>query len=836
MDQEYLSNIVESSYIDEGLGSRIISRGMSAAKRFGGMTGAAVQNPAYTKVESLWYGFVQNVASLLDRFVKREANRLKASKPSLTPEQLEQVKELEELQSMLTPSYLGVYQWNTITSPSNKSRTFYELAKEGYVTQTLAGGSGNPAENIISVYRNDIIRAFNKFVGDAMKVTGTNKDYVLKIVSDMDRKWATILNKVKQVSSPKTLPDTAMAAGATPTGKDIGPDPTQPPSQVPPTIPPPSTPKTPTGGTGGEAGTPSFGGKISPQANDQVKVMNKIVDIIIDTVQSDPNSQKFMSKDVELPSDWEAPPLTKKTNEAEEPEQSMGSDKEEGGDDFVDVPGEFLYNFHGRWRKRHSFAIEMKPSKNVDPNVTLSNGKTKNLKVIWSCQQHNNEIYVKSMDVTKQTTPDGKETVKPASKTSTDLIFSFTDNKVEPRDKDNQAAASGNFAKVIWKIAYPMDDDFFAKADPKLVNELTSKSNALFRALYAVVYRKAMEFKPKKSLSNLFPLEMSDDGSKVILNLGQGKSANLSFKEIEHHLKDHGDPQHETWVQSLNAIGFFDKHPDFIDFATPLPKDASKEIPPTHTAKAAPGTPSMVAPDIKNPKPGDKFIVSAPGKEEFEITISNVNGDEIGIELDNYDQKQTTNKSDWNDYVEKGYIKPNPGSETGTPPEKAQTSTPVSNEPEPAKVSTEPTAPVSTAGKQENELLNPKPGQQVVVGIRDFQITSVTPNNVHLKQIDGNKEYDLDMEGYKAAVEMGKIKSKSDSHPKPEVAPAKAELPVVDKAKKTITWKGKTYKFGQNMPSNVYPLLKQMGIDMTQWKKKPMKEWLINPYQKVNLI
>jgi hypothetical protein len=158
----------------------------------------------------------------------------------------------------------------------------------------------------------------------------------------------------------------------------------------------------------------------------------------------------------------------------------------EGGEDEIpdfeddDQSVGFLYKFHSRYRKQRTFNISIVP-KNVSREITLPNGEVKFVDILWENREHKNTIWIKHFDKGA----DGK--LSKSSKNS--KVFTFFDDEVNPR---TDAGKSFTIEK-IYKAANPSKDPF-SIANKQLVGQLKGKEQMLFRCLYAVVYRKSMEF------------------------------------------------------------------------------------------------------------------------------------------------------------------------------------------------------------------------------------------------------------------------------------------------------------------------------------------------------
>src|SRR6185503_784751 len=199
--------------------------------------------------------------------------------------------------------------------------------------------------------------------------------------------------------------------------------------------------------------------------NDFARIVERVIDIIIDTVKWDSDrAEIFLSDDPtkqrSLPTNWEQPSITKDVTEARTPDTDEGDEpnrkpssqsnlvdkeKSDADDDEPEMPGEFLYNFHSKYDKQRNFSIEMEPSNNKLKLVNIENASTlKKIDVIWNNKQHENNIYVKHVNVRIEKIPDDKGTIQdvptplPGRIPENVLIFRFWDDQVNLRNPQSK--------------------------------------------------------------------------------------------------------------------------------------------------------------------------------------------------------------------------------------------------------------------------------------------------------------------------------------------------------------------------------------------------------------
>lgn len=504
----------------------------NAVQGFSAMAGNTIRPEDSTKILSLWK-VCQDKISKLAQDWKEISGMLKyRSGSKMTPKQKRGVANWDTIANKFVPSarmgavvnppkrddakFFGQGVARSTTDTLNSPPVNENIVAEGMWTRPLSilwALRSNDIDKILAAYQLELKKAYDSFLTDAVKIAKIPADSVTKIMAtigdvSVKEKFKLIRGKLGLTAKKKsgTVPP-SIPSGATPTVQSTSPSlpshsvgvapsgaippkilpPTQPPLAATTTPPPsPSTNPTSTAKNGGSGGTletdPS-------KATAFVGIMNRVVDIMIDTVKSDKDeSAPFMGKDEKgdfkkgMPTTWNDPsPTTKAVSEADSPTPNPDAEK------FEAAPGKFLYNFHGYYDKARTFNITMEP-KTVSSEIDVG-GKKKHMEVMWHNEKHLNEIWVKCFDLTSS--PDG--TTKKSAASENVKMFQFMDHDVNPR-----TPAGKQFSiEKIFKSAQPSKDPF-KMADPAVLQQLMSKSQELLRACYATVYRKAMEFKAKK--------------------------------------------------------------------------------------------------------------------------------------------------------------------------------------------------------------------------------------------------------------------------------------------------------------------------------------------------
>lgn len=552
MDKDYLQNIANSPHVDEGLGDRILSRGTSGAQRLAAMTGGDFNDLNYTKIKSLFEGLVKKLSKTLEEFADGPhsiANRLEQMRPQITPQHQQAIQELRDLYDLLVPPYLRVHQVkNSVLEPRSSRSNLTELLSEGIFTRDMSLSSAlqsNDATKILNAYFTLIKNQFSAFVRDAMKVTGTPKDYVKRVVGNLNQKWPTIWQKLDQISgTPPVL--TVQQQQQQATGA----------AQPQPSVATATKPKPATSAQQGNK-------------DDFALVVDRVIDIIIQAVKSDTErSDSFFSK--ELPKDFEAPAITKEDidDPAEDGDEEFHKKKGKTPVDPAEEPvdaepdpeeedpntSEFLYNFHAKYDKYPGkFAIDVEPTdKNLEIVQLKGTGKTKMLNVIWSSKQKENEIYVKHIDVEIEQDAEGSH-YKTTGNPEHVMLFKFYDHQVNPRHPLSKSFSLVN----MLKQANPSGAELFEAADKSIKATIASKDDAFRRALYATTSRKFMEFK-RKLVSLTF-----DENGEVFKKTRSGLVP-VPKDKLMAYLNSKDPKERERWKNSLEKIKYFEKFPNLL--------------------------------------------------------------------------------------------------------------------------------------------------------------------------------------------------------------------------------------------------------------------------------
>lgn len=674
MDQEYLQNMMGSPYVNEGAFGQLKAKAAQAMGAAGTMAGHQIQNPNETKLRSLWDGFLSSLKKAMKDWESQVAPMFDEQVP--LNEKQQQVKdsmdELARLLSSVGPQKIGtasddftapgvrtqrrnpntfvkgsVYNRST-TSP--KSSKLTELIDEGFwdaakrdVGLNKSLGSNDPS-TILDSYKNHILSLFRNFMKDAVKSTKMTAQQIYSMLAKMQpaqQGWQAAGNMQKVVQQLTTLqsigdikgvgaPPQIPGAGTPPaisqqSPKTVHPSPA--PTQKPPAVPvsqpvgqAPSGITTPPAG-GSSGGVAGGSGEIPPQ--DLPFIILKAIKIAIDTVQSDAgHAGKYFSVS-ELPKDFGGPSLTKEIVAG--PKPKSGNTGEEDAEETPEVPGEFLYNFHSKYRKtpQASFSIQMKPV-HESPKIE---GTPYEVEVFWQNESHKNKIWAVAENQGKKSKPI--------------LLMQFFDNEVNSKSGATTPGDVNFFSieKVLQAAtpnANPLDPDpknrgLLSSATNETKAEIKKLEPLFLRALMATTGRKVMEWKAKSK--KVFPITYNEKGD-VTYTDKNGNPKELKKAEINDLLNNSDYVTSEKWTETLDHYDYFNgpnasmkpkdpsESPAFQEVVTKMMQAGADEP----TAKKLVATAWMT---ITQDKPKDKitaeeliFLASGKGKIYFDFEMA----------------------------------------------------------------------------------------------------------------------------------------------------------------------------------------------------------------------
>ena len=611
MSNEYIQNMMGSPYIDEASFGPLKSKMAQGFQNIGAVMGGGIELKAATKIRPQWEDFYNSLYNIMYDWVKEGEPSITVRRkagiedPNKTPEYKQVIDALNSLADSVQHPYSGemlktihgtgvtnypkqkpvygkgkaIHTYDSSQDPKNQpiAKThspmgLKDLAKESARSalkrQFTGGGGVNKAlwnqdvGAVLNSYKNQVIKLYNNFLKYAVKATGNSKQNVIQVVKKMLPKpkagfipsgnMENVINNVtnleliadvpttKKPIAPVTpvpvTPVTAPAAPTTPTASTTAP------SNV------PSAGNTGMGGTTLDAGV---GNNVIDKNPDKVAlIIERVIDIIISAVQQDEaRSEIYFSKDP-LPKEWdqslqedyEDDPINEDEDEDELGKRATAIGKKE--QDHTEYPGKFLYNFHSRFDKQRKFSIEIPPYPPILSTIELDPSDTRTLKVVWHNVSARNDILV-------------TETKNGQSKIS--RIFRFFNQDVIP-----QSEAGKNFnIEELLNDANPRYVPLLKKANPAILTKIKDKTDTIDsvfgRALFAVVSRKAKEFKSKKNKDGTLNLEINSDGS--VVDNSSAKPKTYDVIEVKRMIYSGDSTTRKLWNKSLEELGYFERYP-----------------------------------------------------------------------------------------------------------------------------------------------------------------------------------------------------------------------------------------------------------------------------------
>lgn len=344
MDLEYLEHVKGSPYITEGIWDQFKAKAAQQMGAFGAMAGHQIQDPAETKLRSLWEGFLKSLKSTMKDWETQVSPMLTSNvELDANGQQIKSILDsLARVMIPMDPHKIGKYydDYNvgggrTVRNDPNsyskesaylthvplksltpKDQQDYNI-EEGFwdaanrdVKLNKALGSNDPAK-ILNAYKNYILSLFNGFMKDAIKATRLSAQQIYQKLAKIQPSkmgWQATGNMGKIVQNLQKLQRVEDVVVKAPAGA-------QPPviknpsasTQSQPPVSQQADPSTQTsgtqqqspttvpqtqGGSGGSGGAGEIGGgdqdeKIQLNPDELSHIILKAIQIIIDAVKED---------------------------------------------------------------------------------------------------------------------------------------------------------------------------------------------------------------------------------------------------------------------------------------------------------------------------------------------------------------------------------------------------------------------------------------------------------------------------------------------------------------------------------------------------------------------
>jgi len=570
--------------------------------------------------------------------------------PPATQQQLQMLEAMKELYDAVTgnvaigntlqqvknPSYnlksMAAYQKGSQNAPSQPSPTSTKLSEifnesmwdatrriftPGGISLSKAIASRDP-DTILNAYKNAIKQIYDKFAADAVKLgipasmlsTTVKRIYPARIYKD-------ILEKIEKINNFEILG----AKGSEEKSKPEEPKPEEPK--------PEEKDDDKSGGekegssgkvsnvfsggasVGAGGGLPGGNAKIrDPQISslDMPYIIERAVEIVIDVVKADkarskpffdrPLPQSPLEKFSLRSSPSNVNPESNKLSEIiKENEQLYGytkgkqKNRRKNPDSPIhNVPFEFLQNFRSAFRKSNTFSVEMVPYEaSLSEPIYLPNSSKimkKEIKIkmdiFWNCDNYVNRIQANFTNLnSKQKT--------------TNTLMIFFDHEVsaqmgaqrdDSNDPENPTIGKFSVQKAVSKVNAEWMEKMPGDVDARIAN----MEDAFFRALYATVYRKSMEWKSggegtldyqKMSNGSVRILKFKNDGSL------DGPEQIFTIDQIKQILNGKNIKEKNRWIDILKYLKYTEE-----ELGMPIPKP--EDVPTKGTPEETENTPEIL--------------------------------------------------------------------------------------------------------------------------------------------------------------------------------------------------------------------------------------------------
>lgn len=593
MDNDYLHNIIGSPYVNEGSLSRLKAVSAQGLQNLRAMGGQGIESPQSTKIKSLWTGFYNSLHNIVKDWAEQGKPNIDTRAKTgitLTPEHKEVISMLNSLVDAVQHPITTQMGKNIYTPEKYLNRPIYRggkystslkgMVNESYwdaIKRQFTGGSkinkamsSQDPGNIINAYKNKIVSLYNKFIEDAVKMLKIPKNSIIQIAKKINPKPKSTIGKTPYVPSGnienvidkieqlESTPDIQVKPETTP--GQLSPTPGNIPVQTPPTL---STQPKQTGIKNepeGEINGEDDSEKIA--AIDFPDIVLRTMEIVINAVESDVSHSEPFFVTQKLPTSYHQGLIIKEATDPNIPSTPTPKTvaKPEKAplkpDEAEEVEGEFVYNLRGYLRKGNNFSIQVKPINKSLETLKLPSGGTYKIEVWWNNEDTINTLIALLI-------PSGGGNTTQAS------IMEFSDHQVSSYLGATPGSGSPNEFSVskIVKQAHEFDeDDKLNPSDKSVLNAVTPTLNNIeklqdkfWRSLWAVSYRKSMEWKPKKKGSESLTFNAAT-GDVTIIRKG-AKVETIPQNEVKSLVNSTDKKLSEKWVNSLDHYGYFEYFP-----------------------------------------------------------------------------------------------------------------------------------------------------------------------------------------------------------------------------------------------------------------------------------
>lgn len=573
MDNEYIENIVGSPFVNE--------RGWDQfkAQMAPRVNWRSKESPEILQIKSLWKGFSRKLLNISQGVMQN------TDYTNITPEQ-----------KTLADQFLSLYR--TIHAIEYKEKYSPEIS----LKEILGGQDPSQKSKNYNQFLDDskkkIIAAYNEFISNVSKVTGRTREKVVKFVSEISpQKYAKIIQKIQGFFSTPDLVPPVPGTPSPPLFKPstVGSTPVTPPGAAAGGIvtPTPSTTIQPSSATGSEEVSPSPATLFAELVNYVVEKITKLIESdathynapetknrsrTLKAAAAAESAAKAAAKAAAAKTVTTTPATTSTPKSLEEKGEKIRKGKDD--EEKFEPTGKFLYDFAGYYDKSRHFGVPITDGE----IITLTDGKPRYIKIIWSCNNFENIIRV-------QFKTDGT-----TGETKSRDLFKFYDHEAYKKTSSSSPPEEGeNVIKKYLHTANPYEGDLLAQADSKIRDKLKSNIPAFNDAIHNVIYKKAVEFvsgkKGGEETNPLLKYPSYKDAVDDLLRQKEHKPGDIdtlvtkAWNDLVD--KDKKNPDEITKDQLINKIRNTDSNPD-IPTPTLQPSETPSEESPTANVTTTP--------------------------------------------------------------------------------------------------------------------------------------------------------------------------------------------------------------------------------------------------------
>lgn len=558
-----------SPYVNEGAFDRLKAKGAQAMGALGATMGHQIQNPAETKLRSLWEGFMSSLKKVMKDWSEVSKNQL--GPDVKIPTGGKPIKNaLDKLAQIITVQIQPINNFNqnynvysprtprdnpdTYGKPSDAAK-LKTIAEAGMLDMfkrdmglNAALASNNPSK-ILNGYKNHVLGLFKKFMADAVKSTGLQPKQIYSILAKMQPKktgWQAAGNMQRVVQQlqklqgttqkqptsyggpvPPVLSPSGTTTAATPSAQPFAA--TASPS-VPPTTPTPASTPAPTasgtpvsaspttstmsaqgaGGTGGPNVGHTDGFDIPPE--DLPYVILKALSIIIDAVSYDKaHAMGLFGVHPNTKQAIPIPSLSTKWGSGPHVTASLQENEDEDGDETSSEPEKKNGNeeYYKEFDKQFLYNFQSRYNKYPGQPFTMEIEPQTISPEIEQIPGASAEVWWYNEGSKNKIYA---SEIKQGKKSNPQMIMNFHDHEVNPKAGATTPGDINQFSiEKVVKATSPYTPSKLESAPSEVKAEIKKMEDKVLRALLATVQRKNMEFVSKGKAKKKEDMKAAND-------------------------------------------------------------------------------------------------------------------------------------------------------------------------------------------------------------------------------------------------------------------------------------------------------------------------------------